>query len=281
MTADRAMAPVGGTLQLLVCDVDGTLLQPDGSISDRTRFAVAAVRQAGIHVALATGRVPVGIAKVVRALDLDGPQITMHGALVTAPATSKAVFSVTLGPEQVDELLQVASEIDLPVLLCYPDGFRTNDLRQEVIDLFVPFNEPLPELVDDLSTLRASQPHKIAIWTGAERYQEALATARERLGDRYSITSGDNRSIELLAPGVDKGRAAETLARWMGYSLDQVGAIGDGTNDIELLAAAHRSVAMRHARPEVREAADLVVPDDVPDDAASAIALLLDGVLSS
>jgi len=281
MTADPQLAPADGTLQLLVCDLDGTLLEPDGSISDRTRSAVAAVRQAGIRVAVATGRVPIGIAKVVRALDLDGPQITMHGALVTAPTDGETVFSVTLGPEQVDELLQVASEIDLPVLLCYPDGFRTNDLRQEVIDLFVPFNEPLPELVDDLATLRARHPHKIAIWTGAERYQQALVMARERLGDRYSITSGDNRSIELLAPGVDKGRAADALARWMGVSLDEVGAIGDGTNDIELLSAAHRSVAMRHARPEVRDAADLVVPDDVPDDAASAISLLLDGVLAS
>ena len=283
MTGDGAGAGASadGTLRLLVCDLDGTLLEPDGSISERTRSAVHAVRHAGIRVAVATGRVPSGIARVVRALDLDGPQITMHGALVTAPIAGDTVFSVTLGPDEVDELLAVAAEIDLPVLLCYPDGFRTNDLRQEVIDLFVPFNEPLPELVEDLASLRASHPHKIAIWTGAERYEAALETARERLGDRYAITSGDNRSIELLARGVDKGRAAGELASWMGLSLDEVGAIGDGTNDIELLAAAHRSVAMRHARPEVRQAADLVVPDEMPDDAASAIGLLLDGALPS
>ena len=272
---------VDGTLRLLVCDLDGTLLEADGSISERTRAAVQAAREAGIRVAVATGRVPVGIARVVRALDLDGPQITMHGALVIAPITGDTVFSVTLSPDEVDELLAVAAEIDMPALLCYPDGFRTNDLRQEVIDLFVPFNEPLPEEVKDLASLRASHPHKIAIWTGAKRYDAALETARERLADRYAITSGDNRSIELLARGVDKGRAAGELARWMGLSLDEVGAIGDGTNDIELLAAAHRSVAMRHARPEVRQAADLVVPDEMPDDAASAIGLLLDGALQS
>ena len=148
-----------------------------------------------------------------------------------------------------------------------------------MVDLFVPFNEPLPEVVEDLASLRASQPHKIAIWTGTEHYLRALGAAGKRLGDRYAITSGDNRSIELLPRGVDKGRAAGELARWLGYSLDDVGAIGDGTNDIELLAAAHRSVAMRHARPEVRAAADLVVPDGMPDDAASAIGLLFDGAL--
>ena len=268
-----------GTLQLLVCDLDGTLLEADGSISARTRSAVDAVREAGIRVAVATGRVPSGIASIVRDLGLDGPQITMHGALVTAPAGGETVFSVTLGPEEVDELLTLAAEIDLPALLCYPYGFRTTDLRQEVVDLFVPFNEPPPEVVEDLASLRASRPHKVAIWTGTEHYQRALDAARKRLGDRYAITSGDNRSIELLPRGVDKGRAAGELARWLGYSLDEVGAIGDGTNDIELLVAAHRSVAMRHARPEVRAAADLVVPDGMPDDAASAIALLFDGAL--
>jgi len=276
--ADRTPT-TDGTLQLLVCDLDGSLLEPNGSISARTRSAVEAVREAGVRVAVATGRVPSGIASIVRELGLDGPQITMHGALVTAPVGGETVFSATLGPEEVDELLSLAAGVDLPALLCYPDGFRTKDLRQEVVDLFVPFNEPLPEVVEDLASLRASQPHKIAIWTGTEHYQRALDTARKRLGDRYAITSGDNRSIELLPRGVDKGRAAGELARWLGYSLDDVGAIGDGTNDIELLAAAHRSVAMRHARPEVRAAADLVVPDGMPDDAASAISLLFDGAL--
>jgi Cof subfamily protein (haloacid dehalogenase superfamily) len=281
VTVDRSPALSDGTLQLLVCDLDGTLLESDGSISARTRAAVAGVRAAGVRVALATGRVPSGIASVVRELDLEGPQITMHGALVTSPLNGETVFSAELEPDEVDELLALAGEIDLPVLLCYPDGFRTTEFRQEVVDLFVPYNEPLPEVVDDLTSLRASRPHKIAIWTGHEQYQRALDVARWRLGDRYTITSGDNRSIELLRRGVDKGLAARELAGWLGFSLDEVGAIGDGTNDIELLAVAHRSVAMRHARPEVRDAADLVVPDGMPDDAASAIALLFDGGLPS
>jgi Cof subfamily protein (haloacid dehalogenase superfamily) len=281
VSSDRSASVVDGALQLLVCDLDGTLLEADGSISQRTRSALDDVRKAGIRVALATGRVPSGIATIVRDLELEGPQITMHGALVTAPVSGETVFSMTLGPDEVDELLALAAEVDLPVLLCYPHGFRTTELRQEVVDLFVPFNEPLPEVVEDLSSLRASGPHKVAIWTGREHYQEALDRARGRLGDRYAITSGDNRSIELLPSGVDKGRAAKELARFLGLSMDEVGAIGDGTNDIELLAAAHRSVAMRHARPEVRDAADLVVPDGMPDDAASAISVLFEGALRS
>ena len=97
MTLERILKnpPTDGTLQLLVCDLDGTLLESDGSISERTRSALDAVRHAGVRVAVATGRVPSGIASIVRDLDLDGPQITMHGALVIAPVSGETVFSVT------------------------------------------------------------------------------------------------------------------------------------------------------------------------------------------
>jgi hydroxymethylpyrimidine pyrophosphatase-like HAD family hydrolase len=78
---------------------------------------------------------------------------------------------------------------------------------------------------------------------------------------------------------VNKGRAAIELARWLGLRFEQVAAIGDGTNDVELLAAVGRSIAMRHAHPEVREAATAAIPEDLPDDAASAIGLLFPDLL--
>jgi hydroxymethylpyrimidine pyrophosphatase-like HAD family hydrolase len=118
------------------------------------------------------------------------------------------------------------------------------------------------------------------VWTGDAGYGPALASARERVAGRWTITSGDNRSLEFLPHGVNKAHASGALARWLGLDLGQVAAIGDGTNDIELLAEVGRSVAMRHARPEVRAAATLTIPDHLPDDAASAIALLYPELVS-
>jgi hypothetical protein len=261
-------------LRLLVCDLDGTLLGADGTVSAATQAALLALRGDGVRVAIATGRVPRGIEKIVQQLELDGPQITMHGGLVIDIASGERIFSETLGPDDIDELLALTDEMDLPTLLCYPDGFRTNTLSQEVIDLFLPYNEPLPELVPDLRQFRDSAPHKVAMWTGDAGYEAAMSHATSRLDGRFTITSGDNRSLELLRPQVNKARAAASLAEWAGLSLAQVGAIGDGTNDIELLAAAGRSVAMRHARPEVRAAATQAIPAGLPDDAGSAIGLL-------
>lgn len=262
------------SLRLLVCDLDGTLLEADNTISARTHAALDALRGAGVRLAIATGRIPRGIRGVVEQLALDGPQVTMHGGLVIDVTSGEHVYSATFAPEAVDELLALTAELDLPTLLCYPGGFRTNVLSQEVIDLFVPYNEPLPELVTDLRVLRESAPHKVAVFTGDAGYETALARARQHIGDAYTITSGDNRSLEFLPHGVNKARATSELARWLDLSMSEVAAIGDGTNDIELLAAAGRSVAMRHARPEVRAAADMAISADMADDAASAIGLL-------
>jgi Cof subfamily protein (haloacid dehalogenase superfamily) len=259
---------------LLICDLDGTLLGPDSDVSSRTASAIAGLHSAGVRTAVATGRIPQAISPLARYLGLEGPQITMHGGLVTDLVSDETVLSSVLGPSDVDAILSVADEIGDPVLLCYPDGFKTTELGKEIINLFVPFNEPIPEVVPDLTALRGSRPHKIAISTGADGYERALALATRRLGERYTITSGDNRSIEFLPAGVDKGTSAGELARWYGWTLDQVAAAGDGTNDIPMLSAVGRSVAMRHARPEVRAAADMVIPDDQPDDLAAAIGLL-------
>lgn len=261
-------------LRMLVCDLDGTLLGADGIVSAATRAALLTLRGDGVRVAIATGRVPLGIEVIARQLELEGPQITMHGGLVIDLASGESLVSETLGPDDIDELLALTDDMHLPTLLCYPDGFRTNSLSQEVIDLFLPYNEPLPELVPDLRRFRDSAPHKVVVWTGDAGYEAAVSHVTSRLNGRFSITSGDNRSVELLRPHVNKARAAASLAEWAGLSLAQVGAIGDGTNDIELLAAAGRSVAMRHARPEVRAAATQTIPANLPDDAGSAIAML-------
>ena len=264
---------------LLVCDLDGTLLDADGTVSARTEAAIDALRAAGVEIAIATGRVPKGIEALVHRLAIVGPQITMHGGLVIDLDTGERIFSEVLDPLQVDELVAVGMELDLPTLLCYPDGVRTNQLRPEVVDLFGPYDEPLPVVAGDLRELRASRPHKVAIWTGPDGYEPALALVRKRLGERFAITSGDHQSIEILPRGVDKGRATRELARSRGLTMDGVAAIGDGTNDIELLQAAGHSVAMRHARPEVQASAGQVIHADLRDEPASAIGLLYPGIV--
>jgi hydroxymethylpyrimidine pyrophosphatase-like HAD family hydrolase len=77
--------------------------------------------------------------------------------------------------------------------------------------------------------------------------------------------------VELLAPGVTKGAALRRLAEREGISMEDVAAIGDGRNDLEMLAAAGRSAAVASAHPEVRAVAQLVVPSNGEEGALAAL----------
>src|SRR5258707_7452536 len=72
-------------IRLLACDMDGTLFRQDLVISERVQLAIGRAQQAGVIVALATGRMPAAARSFVKLLGLSGPQIFSNGALVQTP----------------------------------------------------------------------------------------------------------------------------------------------------------------------------------------------------
>ena len=245
---------------LLACDVDGTLVRGDRILSEGTRSAIAAVRARGTTIVLASGRMPTALVGLCRTLRLDGPQITMQGAHVASPITGEVISSSTLGAHEVRAHLEFARERDVPVLLYYPDRIAAERFDQEIADLTVVFDEPIPEVVGDLRAFADSRPVKTMFVTGRARQDEIAGAARAAFGDGAAMTWGDDRSVELLPAGVSKGAALAMLATSLGVDRTRIAAVGDGFNDIEMFAFAGTSVAMSHAPAAVRSAAMITIP---------------------
>jgi Cof subfamily protein (haloacid dehalogenase superfamily) len=245
---------------LLACDVDGTIVGARRSPTAATLAAIATVRRAGTTIVLASGRMPTALVGLCRSLDLQGPQITMQGGHVASPATGEVVASWRLAPAEVEAHLAFARARGVPVLLYYPDRIRAEEFDQEIADLTVVFDEPIPDVVGDLRAFADSQPVKTFFVTGRERHDAIAADAREAFGHQAAITWGDDRSVELLPLGVSKGAALRVVAGALGVALETVAAVGDGVNDIEMFRVAGRSVAIGHAPPDVRAAATITLP---------------------
>ncbi len=77
--------------------------------------------------------------------------------------------------------------------------------------------------------------------------------------------------INIVAPGVSKGKALEVLASYLSIPLAEVVAIGDGANDISLLAKAGLAIAMENAVDELKAVADYITPDVEHNGVARAI----------
>jgi Cof subfamily protein (haloacid dehalogenase superfamily) len=197
--------------------------------------------------------------RICQELGLDGPQITMQGALIANPRDGQVLAEWHLESDDALAHVRFARQMGAVPFFCFADGFRGETLSPDIISQFAPYEEPLPMLVPDIACLAASRPLKTFLYTPHGSYERVWKAAQLQLAGRATVTAGDEHSIELLPLGASKGEALRTLAVHLGVSLADTAAIGDGRNDIAMLRAAGRSAAMADARPEVRAAAEFVV----------------------
>jgi Cof subfamily protein (haloacid dehalogenase superfamily) len=243
--------------RIFFCDLDGTLLDVDGTVHPDTVQAFKELASKGTRIVLASGRIPRNMVEVCEALDLEGPQITMNGALLCSPVTGEVLHGHQLDEDAVRAHLAFARDRELPAVLAFPDGYTSPDVEP----LRGLFGDQLPREVRDLDELARSRPYKTYLLTGEDRFRSVLDEAYAVFRDRYHVTSGGvDDSIELLHLGANKGHAAAALAARLGVAMTEVAAAGDGLNDVELLRASGVSIAMHEAPPHVREAATHVAP---------------------
>ena len=256
-----ARSPSALPVRLLACDIDGTLLDDQGSLRPEVRDAIARVRESGVEVVLATGRSPwYGVAELARELGLDGPQVTMQGALIVDAETGEVHRARPLPASLYRATLAFARASGLDPVVAVQDGHRAERRHDSDDDFVAPVVETHFRHVDDLGAVESEGPVRIYLPTPIERHGALLDAALRTIGDRGSIVRSNDSGFEILAPGTNKGDAVAWLAEVRGIGLDQVAAVGDAENDIELLSAAGRSAAMANAPAAVRASASIVVP---------------------
>ena len=269
----RGQAGAGGAW-LVALDIDGTLLTHDGVMSEGVRQAVADTRAAGHEVVLASGRSLIAMLPVAELLGInEGWMVASNGAVTVRldPTSAQGWVLedvVTFDPEPALRLLRE----ELP------------DARYAVEDLGVGFrmNALFPEGELD-------GEHRVVafeeLWTGGavtrvvvrspESTSEHFHALVERLGlDDVTYAVGWTAWMDLAPLGVTKATALEKVRHRLGLDARRTLAVGDGRNDVEMLAWAARGVAMGHADDVVRGAADEVTGLIDDDGAAQALSTL-------
>lgn len=283
--------------RLVATDLDGTLLRADGSVSERTRRALLAAEEAGIHVVFVTARPPRWLGHLAGVVGGHGQVVCLGGAAVWDLATGTALEAEGFTSEEACALaadlraavpgVHLAVErLDGPVL---DAGFRTSEpvhpdwvAQPETggLEGALEGTEALVgkilavtgerEVPPDVGTAASGPATRPAVASGAD--EEFFARVRDVVGDRAQLAySGAGGLAELVAPHVSKKTA---LARWCareGIDAADVWAFGDMPNDLPMLRWAGRGIAVVSAHPEVLAAADAVVGSN--DDDGVAVAL--------
>ncbi|MBD9699241.1 HAD-IIB family hydrolase [Flavimobilis sp. GY10621] len=239
-------------------------MSEDGYLSAEVSMAVAALRAEGHHVVLATGRPLIALLPVAAELGLVGTPLVAANGSATAMLRPDGSFQVThaamFRPERALAVLlsRMPSTLfaveEVGVGYWVNAGFPTSTVMGE-------------QKITDLAALEGVETTRICAVDVTENHPQ-VEPELALLGLNVAhFTIAGSRWFDVAPHGVTKASALEALRVRLGVRADATVAVGDGGNDLEMLAWAAQGVAMGHASAEVVAVADRVT-GPITDDGA-------------
>jgi Cof subfamily protein (haloacid dehalogenase superfamily) len=263
-------------IKLLALDLDGTLLNSKGKISDENKQAIRRAEEKGVLVTIATGRRFRDARPVALEAEFNAPVITHNGALLKFARTLETVAASTIKTETVSEILRVGKVLCGDALLSAdPHGkgtlyYDTVSEKNIPLQKYIAWSkilhgdeaetsiihvENLEEIVENIETVHVSFSGR------CEPMFEMRKILNDKLKDSVNIlatvyTHLDFTLLDILPPGASKGHGVNELAKLNNLTSENVMTIGDNFNDLEMLEYAGTPVLMGNATPELLERED-------------------------
>ena len=267
---------VEDSYKLLVIDIDGTLIGKDGNILPEDREALARACDLGVKLSLSTGRAAQACSHIISELALDGYHIFFDGALVSHHTRNEEIFIQPITKAVVKQVIEFTRVNEISIDL-YSTTHYYVERETWSANVHRKFFRIQPILVDFANLWERETIIKGGL--AATSPQEAAKARDFHLEFNSSLHFSWVKTpsypgvefINVVAPGVSKGKALKALASHLGIPLTEVIAIGDGINDISLLSSAGLGIAMGNAPDEVKAVADYVTLDVEQGGLAAAI----------
>ena len=265
-------------IKLIAIDMDGTLLNEKKHIDKAQKEAIHEAVEAGIKIVLCTGRPLYGILPFyeelgLSELDSEGYVILNNGCSIHKTKDWELIDQVNFTSDDIDYLYKFSEGYDINFTL-------VNDYYYFNID-----KKPTDELITDagfvfsditnISLKEAKNgKHKIIkiMFLGNPNIMADFQKENENiLKDKYSGVLSQPYVYEILPKGNNKGTGLKKLAKKLGIKQEEIMAIGDGNNDIEMFEYANYSVAMENGTELAKKAAKYETDSNENDGVAKAI----------
>lgn len=272
-------------MTLYVSDLDGTLLQPDARLSDKTLKMLNRSIADGKLFTIATARTPATVAGIISGVEMNLPAIVMTGAAMWNPAANRYFRTERMTAEAAIALADVYRESGFPIfhftleddmINIYHIGGSLNELECQFVEERIDSPYKRFHLRADGKEILPPDPSKTILFYGMQPTalaEAAFARARRVEGARsqfyHDIYGPEIGILEAFAPQATKANAVEYMKKITGA--DRVVAFGDNINDIPMLEKADVAVAVDNALDEVKRVADIIIGPNTSDSVAEFI----------
>jgi Cof subfamily protein (haloacid dehalogenase superfamily) len=258
-------------IKLLLADVDGTLVTKDKVLTDQAIAAVHALHEAGIGMAITSGRPPRGMQKLIKPLDLRTPVAGFNGGVLVKPNLS-VIETRTLSPEAARTALKTILDKGLDAWLYTPDAWLVRDRaapRVERESHTVGFE---PTIVPEFTDAHLAALAKIVgISNDYDLVADTEAAVQKALGDQASAARSQPYYLDVTHPDANKGFVVNWLSEQLAIPRENIATIGDMPNDVLMFVRSGLSIAMGNASDQVKAQATVATDSNEDEGFAKAI----------
>jgi Cof subfamily protein (haloacid dehalogenase superfamily) len=259
-------------IKLIATDIDGTLLNSQHELTERTEKALKAAIEQGVQVVLATGKSRISGLDTIQRLNLDTPGIYLQGLAIYNP-DGTIRWQQILDPKVALTAINCGEDRGF-TMVAYSGTRVMCRTRNRDTDELIKYHEGEPEAVGPLQNILDAVPVNkvLAIKLAQPR---AVTALRWQLGTQVhgsaKLVQALDDMLEIVPPGTSKGAALKMLLKDLDISAENVLALGDAENDIEMVQLAGIGVAVGNANEKLKAVANHVVASNDEDGVAEAI----------
>jgi Cof subfamily protein (haloacid dehalogenase superfamily) len=258
-------------VRMVAVDVDGTLLDSRHQLPPANRDELRRVHAQGVQVVLATGRMPELIEDLLEELGIGVHLVCSNGALVKQFGREESLVDEVIPMDLALEILDTVGKLGRYHYIYSTDGFVVGDSRHRGHGHKTsPRNIVEPDLAAYVRKT-GKPPRKICSMGSDEELLRLQESFLERWGKHINAWLGGHGGLEIVPAGCSKKRGIAALADIYGFTLDQVMAIGDADNDLEMVKDSGYGVAMGNASQALKDAARYVTASNDEGGVAKAV----------
>jgi Cof subfamily protein (haloacid dehalogenase superfamily) len=252
--------------KLFVADMDGTLLDDNKNISDKNILTIKKLQNFGIRFVVATGRHDSMIKSYLKHLDLNVPVISCNGAMVREPFGDQELLSKALPKKQSLAVIDICKEKNATFHIYGHESIFGEKLSHKML-YYHNLNKTLPSkertklvIVSDCRdiVLKESEPlYKFLILSDTNKDLLDIKDCLDNI-EGLSVCQSMPKLLDVMKEGITKAYALQKLSESLGIKRNEIVAIGDQLNDLDLLEYAGLGIAVANAEDALKEKADMV-----------------------
>lgn len=263
-----------GEYGFLALDIDGTVTNSKKEITPAVHAEIRRLQEAGIPVALVSGRPVLGMKHVADELDFSNYNcyiLAFNGGKIIDTKTNKVVYSQTIPLPLAKEVCKAATEYDVAIVTYKGEYIISSDPDNQYTQIESYVTRIPVRGVHSMEEEVDFEPDKF-LFVGEPLYIESiLPEMQRRFAGKLNIFRSEPYFMEIVPLGIDKARSLDRLLDKLGMTSENLVACGDGFNDISMVNFAGMGVAMANACAETKAVANYIAPSNDEDGVADAI----------